>query len=116
MKNRKRLMYIENKKVDGLTGHSKIGWVEVSKTGRSYHYQGKTFKKIKGGFKHNCVEEETGKPYWISGPKKDGNDTLYGKGIVEIDDDAREKYWTNIRKMPEKVNLRQYNTARRYNT
>ncbi len=116
MKNRKRLMYIEHKGVDGLTGHSRIGWVEISKTGRSYHYQGKTFKKERGGFKHNCIDWETKEMYWISGPKKDGSDTLYGKGIVEIDDDAREEYWINIRKLPQYVNERTYNTARRYNS
>jgi hypothetical protein len=38
----------------------------------------------------------TGERYWISGPKKDGTDRLYG-GVVEIDEDARVDYWTEIR-------------------
>jgi len=38
--------------------------------------------------------------YWISGCKKDGRDRLY-PGIIEIDDDVREEYWTGIRGMPE---------------
>jgi hypothetical protein len=37
--------------------------------------------------------------YWISGPKRDGADHLYGKrGHAEIDDDVREEYWKSIRK------------------
>ncbi len=109
-------MYIEHKGIDGLEGRGRIGWVEVSKTGRSFHYQGKTLKKVKGGFKHNCIDEETGEFYWVSGPKKDGGDSLYGKGIVEIDDDAQEEYWTTVREMPKKISQKQYNTARRYNS
>ncbi len=112
---KRRIMYIELKK-EKNSGHGRIGWVEMSKTGRSYHYQGKTFKKIRGGFKHNCFDTETGEQYWISGPKKDGSDTLYGKGIVKIDDDAREEYWITIRNLPKKVTQQEYNTARRYNS
>jgi len=60
------------------------------------------FQSLKGnGFKSNYFEVETGKEYWISGPKRDGQDRLYGNGIpVEIDEDVREKYWTEIRKKP----------------
>ncbi len=36
---------------------------------------------------------------WISGPKKNGTDKLYG-GIVEIDEDARVEYWTSVRGAP----------------
>ena len=39
---------------------------------------------------------ETGEEYWISGPKKDGTDKLYG-GFVEIDEDAHVEYWTTVR-------------------
>jgi hypothetical protein len=39
---------------------------------------------------------------WISGPHKDGEDRLYVSNIhVEIDDDVREEYWTEIRNKPE---------------
>ncbi len=57
----KRIMYIENKS-EGLDGPGRIGWVEFSKSGRSFK--------------------------------------LYG-GVVEIDDDAREEYWTTIRNLPQ---------------
>jgi hypothetical protein len=48
------------------------------------------------------VDIETGDEYWISGCKRDGRDRLYGERVpVEIDDDAREEYWTEIRGQPE---------------
>jgi hypothetical protein len=101
----KRIMYIECK-ASGLDGPGRIGWVDVSRTARSYVYAGKRFLKVTDGFKHNCVEEETGEPYWISGPKKRGGDKLYG-GVVEIDEDARVEYWTKIRGLPGSVHLKQ---------
>lgn len=101
----KRIMYIECKS-DGLSGPGRIGWVEVSRSTRSYVYAGKRFLKTKSGYKYNCIEEETGERYWISGAKKRGGDALYG-GVVEIDEDARVEYWTQIRGQPELVNKRQ---------
>jgi hypothetical protein len=101
----KRIMYIESKG-EGLNGSGRIGWVEMSRTARSYTYDGKRFLKVRDGFKHNCIEEITGEPYWISGPKKRGGDKLYG-GVVEIDDDARSEYWTVIRNRPGSAYLKQ---------
>lgn len=101
----KRIMYIENKD-EGLSGPARIGWVEVSRTKRSYVYAGRRFLKTKSGYKYNCIEEQTGARYWISGPKKRGGDTLYG-GVVDIDEDARVEYWTQIRNQPESVHLKQ---------
>jgi len=98
----KRIMYIECKG-EGLDGPGRIGWVEVSRSTRSYVYGGKRFLKTKSGYKYNCIEEDTGVHYWISGPKKRGGDKLYG-GTVQIDDDARVEYWTKIREKPELVN------------
>jgi hypothetical protein len=40
--------------------------------------------------------------YWISGPKKNGEDGLYGPRPTPIDQDVREEYWTKIRKLPDK--------------
>ncbi|MFB5652670.1 hypothetical protein ACE5IS_18660 [Leptospira wolffii] len=99
-------MYIEDKS-QGMAGAGRIGWVTLSKSKRSYHYNGKTFRKIGSGYKYNCIEEESGDYYWISGPKKNGGDTLCG-GIVEIDEDARVEYWTKIRNLPREVDRRQY--------
>jgi hypothetical protein len=66
------------------------------------YYDGKEFLKVKNGFKHNCIDIETGEEYWISGCKKDGDDTLYGGNKpIEIDEDAREEYWTVVRNRPD---------------
>ncbi|MBX3192121.1 MAG: hypothetical protein KF819_34350 [Labilithrix sp.] len=102
----RRIMYIENKS-DRLEGDGRIGWVELSRSGRTYHYRGRHLAKTKSGYKYNCVDEETGEPYWVSGPHKDGADRLYG-GIVHIDDDARVEYWTRIREVPSCVEQSEY--------
>lgn len=102
----KRIMYIECKK-DGLEGIGRIGWVEFSRSMRFFYYAGKRFLKTKSGYKYNCVDVETSDRYWISGPKKNGMDRLYG-GIVEIDDSARVEYWTTIRSSSELSHLTQY--------
>src|SRR3954447_18508436 len=99
-----RIMYIESK-ADGLTGPARIGRVSFSKTGRTVYYGGKSFQSLKGlGFKANYYDLESGEKYWISGPRKDGVDRLYGEPVpVEIDDDAREEYWTKIRGQPSRI-------------
>src|SRR5580704_767872 len=99
-----RIMYIESKS-GGLNGPARIGRVTFSKTGRTIYYQGKTFKSLKGqGFKANYYEEESGGQYWISGPRRDGTDRLYGGSTpVHIDEDIRDEYWTKIRNQPGQV-------------
>jgi hypothetical protein len=94
-------MYIENKS-GGVTGPARIGLVAFSRTGRTLYYDGRSFQSLKGaGFKSNYYDVETGEEYWISGPRKDGRDRLYGEAApVEIDDDVRERYWTEIRGLP----------------
>lgn len=99
-------MYVENKS-GGLDGEGRIGWVELSKTGRTFQYQGRRLAKVKGGYKYNCVDEENGDQYWVSGPRRDGADKLYG-GIVQIDEDARVEYWTRIREQPLLAELTEY--------
>jgi hypothetical protein len=101
---RNRIMYIEYKG-QGLTGEAKIGRVKLSKTGKSIHYNGKTFQTLSGsGFKANYFDVETGEHYWISGCKKDGSDRLYGERLpIYIDEDVRLEYWTEIRQRPDLV-------------
>jgi hypothetical protein len=94
-----RIMYIEDKS-GGLEGAARIGRVTFSKSGRSLTYAGREFGRIKDGFKANYREIETGELYWISGPKARGGDRLYGGNGVEIDDDVRIEYWTEIRGQP----------------
>jgi hypothetical protein len=102
----RRIMYVEDKS-GGLEGPGRIGWVTFSKSGRSYYYQGGRLEKIKSGYKYNCIDAETGDHFWVSGPHRDGRDRLYG-GIVEIDEDARDEYWINIRNRPEDKHLSRY--------
>jgi hypothetical protein len=102
---RTRIMYIEDKSA-GLTGPARIGRVSFSKTGRTLYYGARTFQSLKGaGFKSNYYDVETGEEYWISGPRTDGADRLYGEGTpVDIDEDVREEYWTSIRGLPARAN------------
>ena len=95
-----RIMYIENKS-NGLNGCGRIGRVEFSKTGKTIYYQGRKFHRC-DGFKSNHYDTRTLEEYWISGPRKDGNDRLYGgqKG-VEIDKDVWAEYWRDIRGLNE---------------
>jgi hypothetical protein len=93
-----RIMYIENKS-EGLNGPARIGRVTFSKSGRSMHYAGRTFRKVGGGFKYNHIAEDNGERFWISGPRKDGQDRLYPDSTVpvEIDEDVSVEYWRDIR-------------------
>ena len=68
-------------------------------------YDGKEFLKIKDGFKHNSIEINPGDEYWISGCKKNCNDTLYGSNKpVKIDADVLEEYWSTVRNRPDLKN------------
>ena len=98
-------MYIESK-AGGLIGLAPIGRVTFSKTGRTIYYSGREFRSLDGaGFKANYYDVASGEKYWISGPKKDGSERLYGERVpVEIDDDVRVEYWTVIRGQPGRVN------------
>ena len=103
-------MYIENKSgqlsgTHGLQGPAVIGRVTFSKTGRTLYYRGRKLMKVKGGYKFNHVDEETEERFWISGPKKNGEDGLYGYRPVPIDEDAREEYWLKVRGKAEKKGL-----------
>lgn len=91
-------MYIEDKSA-GLEGSARIGRVYFSKTGRTLYYQGRSFRSLKGdGFKENYFDTESGDHFWISGPRKDRHDRLYGGNLgVEVDDDAREEYNAYLR-------------------
>ena len=97
-------MYIESK-ARGVTGPARIGRVSFSRTGRTLHYGGRSFQSLEGaGAKANFYDVETGEEYWISGPRKDGGDRLHGEAVpVEIDEDVRAEYWTQIRREPSRA-------------
>ena len=110
---RTRIMYIENKS-GGLVGPARIGRVRFSRSGRSLHYRGKTFETLRGsGYKANYFDTETGDQYWISGCRKDGMDALYATD-VEIDDEVREEYWTDVRGMPTNKHVSKFRAKGKY--
>lgn len=90
---RSKIMYIEDKS-SGLEGDARIGRVFFSKSGKTLYYNGLRFRSLKGsGFKANYFETDSGNHYWISGPRKDQNDRLYGGNQgVQIDSDVYEEY------------------------
>jgi hypothetical protein len=95
---RSRIMYVESK-AGGLEGEARIGRVYFSKTGKTLYYRGLQFRSLKGrGFKANYREIASGEEYWISGPRRDRDDRLYGGSRgVEIDDDVRVEYQSYLR-------------------
>ena len=98
-------MFIENKSGGGgLSGPARIGRVRFSKTGKTIYYKDAELQSLKGyGYKANYYDVNTKEWYWVSGPKKNGQDTLYPDQIV-IDEDAREEYWRDIRGIDENTN------------
>ncbi len=99
---RSRIMYIENKS-GGLSAAGRIGRVTFSKSGATLSYAGRTFQSLKGvGFKANFYDVETGEHFWISGPRRDGADGLYGRitRAGDVDSDVADPYWRDIRLMP----------------
>ena len=108
-----RIMYMENKST-GIVGPAKIGRVEFNRTGKTLSYKGKRFRTLDGdGFKSNYFEVDTGDEYWISGCRKDGMDALYNTD-VEIDEDVREEYWRDIRKLPERIKEKKFRAKGKY--
>jgi hypothetical protein len=86
----------------------RIGRVRLSKTGRTLFYRDRELHSLDGsGYKANYFDRETLERFWVSGPRRDGQDTLY-PGLVEIDDDVREAYWREVRRCPELVDVRSF--------
>ncbi|HVF68874.1 MAG TPA: hypothetical protein VM914_14485 [Pyrinomonadaceae bacterium] len=113
MAHRTRIMYIE-RKGGGVVGPARIGRVTFSKTGSSLTYGGRHFHSLNGaGFKSNYADDETREQYWISGCHKDGADALYST-TVEVDEDVRDEYWTEIRNKPEMKEVGSFRCAGKY--
>ncbi len=94
-------MYVETRWPDNRMRSGRIARVRSSKTGRTLYLDGKTFEGLGMG---EYRETETGESHWFSGPRRDGNDR---KGVsssvpIEIDEDVRREYWTEIRALPER--------------
>lgn len=54
-----------------------------------------------GGYKANYFDVESGDRYWISGPKRNGQDALYPTNVKPyIDANVADEYWSEIRHLP----------------
>lgn len=75
-----------------------VGRVYFSKSGKTLYCKGLKFKGLSGsGFKANYFETHSGDHCWISGPRKDRQDRLYGGYLgVQIDEAVREEYFKLI--------------------
>jgi hypothetical protein len=101
-----RIMYIQRGRAPG-----RIGRVRLSKTGRTIFYGDVELASLDGrGYKANYVNTVTNEQYWVSGPRKDGQDTLY-PGLIEIDEDVRDEYWRTIRSLPENASLASFRSV-----
>jgi hypothetical protein len=68
-----RIMYIQRGRAPGG-----IGRVRSSKTGRTIFYGDVELASLGGrGYEANYIDSATNEQYWVSGPRKDGQDTLY---------------------------------------
>ena len=94
-----RIMYMELKSNCGDSGPARIGRVSFSRTMKTLYYKGRKFRSCKGaGIGGNYYEVGTSDIYWISGPKRNGQDRHWaGSGPVEIDPEVADEYWTTIR-------------------
>lgn len=103
-----RIMYIELKTHGG--GHNDNGpaWISrvtFSKTGKTIYWRNKELQRWHCSTCGNYIDAETDDEYWISGPKKNGQDRYsWAGGGTRIDPDVREEYWTDIRNQPERAN------------
>lgn len=108
-----QIMYIEYKG-DALSGTGRIGRVTFSQSRKTIYYKDCKLKSLKGdGYKANYYDSENGGWYWVSNCRTDGQDTLY-PGTIEIDDDVREEYWTEIRKLPDNLNQGSFRSNGKY--
>jgi len=109
----KRVMWIEDKS-NGLSGPARIGWVEVKNHGKKLLYRDQVFVSLRGsGFKANFRDSATRQEYWISGCRRDGKNALYNTD-VEVDEDACNEYWIEIRGCPDKVGVRKFRAKGKY--
>jgi hypothetical protein len=96
-------LYVEARRPDGRIRVARIARVEFSKSGRTIYHDGREFRAVGRG---EYRDMDSGETYWFSGPRKDGNDrggTRAGSFPIEIDEEVRREYWTDIRGEPERV-------------
>jgi len=95
------LRYVELKSGYSDNGPAWIGYVTPSKTGRTIYFNGRALMKLKGQRRGdsggNYCDMETAESYWVSGPKKNGQDRHWaGAGKVLIEAAAVSEYLETI--------------------
>lgn len=96
---RTRIMYVECKTDRNDSGGARICRVSFSHSGRTVYYRGLKLQRstatVSGG---NYIDINSGLEYWVSGPKRNGQDRHWaGSGVVRIDQDVVDEYWNEIR-------------------
>lgn len=91
-------MYVECK-ASGDRGRARICRVRLSKSGRTIYLGGLSLVSLRGsGIRGNYIDKKTGIEYWVSGPKKNGQDRHWaGGGDVRVEADVVDEYWRDIR-------------------
>lgn len=95
-----RIMYVEIKTYRNDRGRASIRRVRFSKTGRTIFIGGMGLVSCRGSGRWgaNYYNPETGFEYWVSGPKKNGQDRHWaGGGPVYVEADVQDEYWREIR-------------------
>ena len=84
--------YIELKSGFTHNGPAWISIIEYSRSGSIIYFNGSALKKH-SGINGNYYDLETEEEYWVSRPKKDGNDRHHsGKGLVFVDKMVTKEY------------------------
>ena len=100
---KRELKYIELKSWPNDNGPSWIGYVGLSRTGRTYYFDGKILQRWHRSFSAaNFIDIETGEDYWISSVKKKGTNRYpraYMKTFIEkraLNDFLKLKGWQTL--------------------
>lgn len=97
-------MYIARIGPGRQTEWARIGRVTFSKSGRTLYYGGRSFS---GQGQPWYRDDETGEQFVFSRARKDGLDRSEGRKRgsfpAEIDDDAQEEYWAQVRGEPGRI-------------
>jgi hypothetical protein len=98
-----QIMFIAQVDSGGRTAWARIGRARFSKTGRTLYY-GEL--ELRGAGQPWYREAVTGEMFHAQPARADGLDRSEGRKRgsfpVEIDDDVREEYWTDIRREPQR--------------
>lgn len=100
-------MYIACLDPGDRTKWARIGRVGLSKTGRTVYYAERV---LTGVGQPLYRDTETGEEFHLQRARADGLDRSEGRKRgsfpVEIDDDVRAEYWTEVRRQPNRAHER----------